>query len=152
MQDKNRHINQLEMKAVMLTVRHFLPQLRGHTVLFRSDNTTVVQCINKQGSTKYVQMCYQTSDLWHLALENNITLKASHVAGSRNILADNLSRVKISADRMVSEGLCDSQTVLDLGPSFNRPVCIRNKSQDCSLLHMDSQSIGLSDRRIVNCM
>ena len=93
-QDKKRHINQLEMKAVTLTVRHFLPQLRGHTVLIRSDNTTVVQCINKQGSTKSVQMCYQTWDLWHLALENKITLKAAHVAGSWNILADNLSRVK----------------------------------------------------------
>ena len=94
-QDKMRHINQLEMKAVMLTVQHFLPQLRGHTVLIRSDNTTVVQCINKQGSTKSVQMCYQTWDLWHLALKNQIILKAAHLAGSRNILADNLSRVKI---------------------------------------------------------
>ena len=43
-QDKMKHINELEMKAVMLTVRHFLPQLRGHNVLVRSDNTTVVQC------------------------------------------------------------------------------------------------------------
>ena len=59
---------------------------------------------------------------------------------------------KNSANRMISEGLCDSQTVSDLGSSFSRPVCIRNESQDCSLLHMESQSVGLSDRRIVNCM
>ncbi|MCG8045731.1 MAG: hypothetical protein JAY66_08610 [Candidatus Thiodiazotropha taylori] len=94
-QDKMKHINQLEMKAVLLTIRHFLPQLRGHTVLIRSDNTTVVQCINKQGSTKSVQMCYQTWNLWQLAIANNIVLKAAHLAGTRNVLADDLSRVRI---------------------------------------------------------
>ena len=53
---------------------------------------------------------------------------------------------------MVYEGLCDWKTVSDLGSYFSRPVCIRNESQDCSHLHLESQSTGLSDRRIVNCM
>ena len=150
-QDKKRHINQLEMKAVTLTVRHFLPQLRGHTVLIRSDNTTVVQCINKQGSTKSVQMCYQTWDLWHLALENKITLKAAHVAGSRNILADNLSRVKIlptewSMKDSVTERLFRiwGHTLVDLFASeMNRKTAVICTWNPCQLaLATDALSIA----------
>lgn len=37
------HINWLELKAVYLTVNHFLSQIRNQAVLIRSDNTTVVQ-------------------------------------------------------------------------------------------------------------
>ncbi|CAC5406985.1 unnamed protein product [Mytilus coruscus] len=44
------HINILELDAVHRTVQHFLPQLQGQNVLIKSDNTTVVQYVNKQGS------------------------------------------------------------------------------------------------------
>ena len=44
-----RHINLLEMEAVLRTVKNFLPYLKNQQVLIRSDNTTVVQFINKQG-------------------------------------------------------------------------------------------------------
>ena len=146
MQDKVRHINQLEMKAVILTV-HFLPQLRGHTVLIRSENTTVVQCINKQGSTKSVQLCYQTWDLWHLTLENQILLKAAHLAGSRNILADNLSRVKIlptewSLNDAVAHRLFQiwGQPLIDLFASeMNRKTSV--------FLHMDCNQLALATVR-----
>jgi hypothetical protein len=39
------HINWLELKAVYLTVNHFLSQIKNQAVLIRSDNTTVVQDI-----------------------------------------------------------------------------------------------------------
>ena len=79
----------------VLTVKHFLRSLQGQTVLIRIDNTTVVQYVNKQGGTKSPQLCYKTWDLWNLAIEHNILLKAAHVAGKVNILADKLSRYKI---------------------------------------------------------
>ena len=53
---------------------------------------------------------------------------------------------------MVSEGHGDPETASDMGSASSRPVCIRNKSQGGSFLHMDFQSIGFSNRRIVNCM
>ncbi len=43
------HINCLEMLAVFRALKFFLPDLRGHHVLVRTDNTAVVSYINHQG-------------------------------------------------------------------------------------------------------
>ncbi len=43
------HINWLEMLAVFQALKHFLPDLRDHHVLMRTDNTAVVSYINHQG-------------------------------------------------------------------------------------------------------
>ena len=45
------HINGLELKAIYLTIKHFLPQMKDHYVLIRTDNTTCVQYILKEGGT-----------------------------------------------------------------------------------------------------
>ena len=91
----NWHINCLELQAVILTIQNFLPQLRNQSVLIRSDNTTVVQFINKQGGTKSPQLCYKAWELWQMAIKNNMNLKAAHIAGAANILPDQLSRITI---------------------------------------------------------
>ncbi|CAC5399818.1 unnamed protein product [Mytilus coruscus] len=54
---KTQHINCLELEAVLKTIQHFLPQLKGKNVLLRCDNSTVVQYINKLGGTKSIQLC-----------------------------------------------------------------------------------------------
>ena len=89
------HINCLELEAVLLTIKRFLPQLVNQTVLIRSDNTTVVQYISRQGGTKSTQLCYKAWELWKLAIENKIELKAAHIAGRLNVLPDQLSRIWI---------------------------------------------------------
>ncbi|XP_078311211.1 uncharacterized protein LOC144618622 [Crassostrea virginica] len=89
---KHLHINCLEMEAVFLSLKHFQKQIQNKTVLIRCDNTTVVQYINKQGGTKSPRLCYQTWELWNWAIDQNIKLKAAHIAGKSNILADQLSR------------------------------------------------------------
>lgn len=86
------HINSLEMEAVFITVKHFLETLKGKTVLVRSDSQTVVQYINKAGGTRSSRLCIQAWNLWNLAIENNVVLRAAHVAGKQNNLADHLSR------------------------------------------------------------
>ena len=66
------HINLLELEAVFLTIKHFLPILRNKNVLIRSDSTKVVQYINKQGGTRAPPLCYRTWDLWNFVIQNNI--------------------------------------------------------------------------------
>ena len=44
-----RHVNLLELEAVFLAVKHFLPFLKNQSVLIRTDNTTVMHYIDKQG-------------------------------------------------------------------------------------------------------
>ena len=89
------HINCLEMEAVYLTMKHFLPNLSNKNVLIQTDNTTVAQYLNCQGGTKSLDLCHLTLKLWSLALENNICLKAVYIAGKKNVLVDYLSRQSI---------------------------------------------------------
>ncbi|KAL5004784.1 hypothetical protein ScPMuIL_018240 [Solemya velum] len=93
--EKLQHVNCLEMEAVIRSVKHFLPKLQNKNVLIHSDNTTVVQYINKQGGTKSQSLCQKAWALWLMALENGITLKAAHIIGRENILADCLSRTLV---------------------------------------------------------
>jgi ribonuclease HI len=92
---KRLHINCLEMEAVFLALKKFIHVLRGQKVLIRTDNTTVVQYVNKQGGTKSPSLCIQVWNLWQFAIENKVQLKAAHIAGNLNILPDQLSRVRI---------------------------------------------------------
>ena len=78
-----------------LTLKHFQADLKGQNVLIRSDSTTVVQYLNKQGGTRSPQMCYRTWDLWNWAIENEICIKAAHILGVKNKIADHLSRNKV---------------------------------------------------------
>ena len=94
-EERKLHINQLELEAVYRSVVQFLPLVKGETILVRCDNTTVVQLINKQGGTRSPTLCYLVWKLWTLAIENNMVLKAAHLACHLNILADHLSRTKV---------------------------------------------------------
>lgn len=57
------HINVLELRAVHLALRHFIPCLRRKHVLVRLDNIPTVSYINHQGGTKSVGLLRATRDL-----------------------------------------------------------------------------------------
>ena len=95
LEEKSWHINCLELEAVIRSVKHFLPRLKGQCVLIRSDNTTVVQYINKQGGTKSSILCQKAQELWQIFIQNQIEAKSAHIVGSENVLADQLSRTLI---------------------------------------------------------
>ena len=93
-QERCLHINQKELKAVSLALQGFLPLLRGHSVLVRSDNMTVVAYINRQGGTHSVPLCLETLRLLTWCRQETIVLSASHIPGQHNLVADFLSRGK----------------------------------------------------------
>ena len=94
-EERKLHINCLEMEAVYKAFLHFLPLITNQSVLVRSDNTTVVQYLNKQGGTRSTYLCMQTWKIWQVAIKANIWLKAAHIAGRLNVLPDQLSRIRI---------------------------------------------------------
>ena len=67
------HINLLELETVFLTLKHFLPLLENKNILVRSNSTTVVQYINKQGWTRSLPLCYRTWDLWNFAINKSFS-------------------------------------------------------------------------------
>ena len=93
--DRTLHINILELQAIIQAVQHWAPRLRGHQVTVFSDNTTAVSYINHQGGTKSTTLCSRTWDLLHMCRRWDILLRASHLAGSDNSMADALSRGRL---------------------------------------------------------
>lgn len=88
----HRHINWLELKAAWLALQHFLPSLRGHHVLLATDNATVVAYVNKQGGPKSRKLTGLVWDVLMWCWDHDIQLRARHIPGSLNVLADSLSR------------------------------------------------------------
>ena len=91
-QENRLHINVLELKVVSLALQNFKDQCQDQTVLVATDNSTVAAYINKQGGTHSVEMC---TLLWKITTwfhHYHITLKARHILGCLNVIADLLSR------------------------------------------------------------
>ena len=89
---KQLHINVLELKAVILALKHFSDQCTKKQVLVASDNTTVVAHINKQGGTHSPELCALMWQLLTWCNKYQMLLRARHVPGSLNVIADGLSR------------------------------------------------------------
>ncbi|XP_060750593.1 uncharacterized protein LOC132862550 [Tachysurus vachellii] len=88
----HEHINYLELLAVWLALKHFLSFLRGRHVLVKTDNTTVVAYINRQGGTRSLQLHRLATKLIVWCDTRLLSLRATHVPGILNRGADLLSR------------------------------------------------------------
>ena len=87
-QEKRLHINVLELKVVSLAFRRFKDQCQNQTVLVATDNSTVVAYINKQGGTQSAEMCVLLWKIMTWCHHYHITLKARHIPGCLNVMAD----------------------------------------------------------------
>jgi hypothetical protein len=88
----HKSINVLELQAVLQAVQHFQEQLSGKKVLIVCDNTTAVYYINKQGGTRNPALLQLTRQLLRWAEQYQVSLRARHIPGRLNVLADGLSR------------------------------------------------------------
>ena len=88
------HINLLELEAVRRALDHFHPQIRNRSVLVRTDNTTVVAYINRQGGTRLKRLWSLTRSLLEWCMKYRVSLQAVHLLGSQNSIADRLSRLR----------------------------------------------------------
>ena len=87
------HINYLELKAVFLALKEFQKVCIGKMVLVATDNTTVVAYINKEGGMRSGPLC---ALLWRIltwCTRKQVTLRARHIPGHLNVVADKLSRL-----------------------------------------------------------
>ncbi|KAJ1149391.1 hypothetical protein NDU88_002201 [Pleurodeles waltl] len=91
------HINLLELRAIRLALKAFLPSLRSQSVQVLMDNTTAMWYINKQGGVGSYLLCREALRLWSWLQDHKICLVANHLAGVLNVRVDGLSRL-ISTD------------------------------------------------------
>ena len=71
---QGQYINVLELKVVLLTLRHFLLGLRGHHVIVRTDSTVA-------GGLGSPVLCKLATILWQWAHSLFLSLRAMHVLG-----------------------------------------------------------------------
>ena len=78
---------------VSLALRSFKDQCQNQTALVATDNSTVVAYLNKQGGTHSAEMCALLWNIMTWCHHYHITLKARHIPGCLNVMADILSRL-----------------------------------------------------------
>ena len=90
--DRKLHISFLELKAVICALQHWAPVLQGLQVMVAMNNSTVVSYINKQGGTRSLTLLRLTVELFLWLEAQNIIVRARHIPGCLNVIADHLSR------------------------------------------------------------
>ncbi len=89
------HINCLELRAVFLALKYFLPVLGGYHIIVRTDNMAVVSHINRQGGSRSRTLDRLARHLLLWSQDKFLSLRAVHVPGVLNLAADFLSRQKL---------------------------------------------------------
>ncbi|KAJ8911110.1 hypothetical protein NQ315_003372 [Exocentrus adspersus] len=92
--DQQRHINFLEIKAAFYAVKCFTKFKDNLRVLLRIDNKTAISCINRGGSVRFKPLNEASTRLWKWCEERNIFLFASYISSRENVEADEQSRSK----------------------------------------------------------
>ena len=85
------HINLLELKAVLFGLQSLCNDIHDSHIRIRSDNTTVVACLNKCGSMKE-HLLQLTEEIFLWASDRGLYLSAAHIPGKQNVDADDASR------------------------------------------------------------
>ena len=83
-----------EMFAVLAALFTYRDVLRDSTVLFRLDYQPDVYTLNRQ-ATRSVRLAGLLRDIYHIAVDYNICIRAEHRPGVDNVLADFLSRTPL---------------------------------------------------------
>ena len=92
-EEKQLHINCLELLAAMLAVQCYAKGKSNLTILLKMDSKSALTYINKMGGTVSPELTRLAKELWLWCMERNISLIAQHLPGVLNTIADAESRV-----------------------------------------------------------
>ena len=89
--EKELHINEKELYAVLFTLQSLCRNISHRVLRVSSDNTVTVAYINNMGGK--IQSCFDIArKIWNWAYESHNWLIAVHIPGKANVQADSLSR------------------------------------------------------------
>ena len=85
------HMNLLKLKAILHTLAsNMLPQ--GSSIRVFSDNSTTVQALLKQGSSRTLSVTKELQDILSLCKRKSLSIFPHKIPGKLSVLADALSR------------------------------------------------------------
>jgi hypothetical protein len=103
-ESKEIGITILELYPIYVLIGVFGHKIRNSTILFHSDNTGVVEVINKQTSSSKVAMRI-VRPLVLLLIKHNIGLRSVHVPGIENVVPDTISRFQETPEFLMQHGM-----------------------------------------------
>ncbi|XP_078241458.1 uncharacterized protein LOC144586699 [Pogona vitticeps] len=112
-QEKELHINHLELLAVIKALKAFLPLVRGRVIQLVTDNTMTMFYVNKRGGgTKSRFLLLLSIHLWEWCYQEHIYPVATHISTTDNLMVDELSRRSLQnheweLDFSVFQTICD---------------------------------------------
>ena len=143
------HINYLELKAVFLALKEFQNLCLDKIVLVATENTTVVSYINKEGGMRSGPLC---ALLWRIltwCTQKQVTLKAQHIPGRLNVVADELSRL---GQTIQTEWSLLPEVFQTICNRWNRPqiekICHQLQQQVTSFCITSTRGMGIVDRSV----
>lgn len=89
--EKEQHINLLEIMAVFICLKIFCSNCTNKHVQIYCDNMTALTSINKMGSNK-IKINNLVREIWNWCKDKKIDLTVSYIAGKDNVEADKASR------------------------------------------------------------
>ena len=95
--DKEKHINYLELKAAFLALKSICKDVNNEHVRLLLDNKTAIKYISSKGGRKE-ELNSLAKHIWEWCIQRNIWLSCFHIAGLSNVRADALSRQKLNPD------------------------------------------------------
>ena len=115
-------INVLELRAALLSLRHWTHLLKGHPVRVQSDNATAVAYINHQGGTRSAAAMREVTSILRWAEAHVPALSAIFIPGVDNWAADFLSRTTVDPGEW------------SLHPEVFEAICLRWGIPDVDLM------------------
>ena len=137
------HINHLELKAVFLALKEFQDLCSNNIVLVATDNTTVVAYINKEGGMKSGSLCALLWRILSWCTRKLVTLKARHIPGRLNMMADKPSRLVQTIQRVVPSPRSVPSYMLPVAPASSGLVCHQIQQQTPTVCVTGSRPPGL---------
>lgn len=93
LEEQKLHINELELLAILYGLKSLCRSYRNSQILVRSDNTTAIAYINRQGGTKFLNLHKRATQIWNWCENQNNWIFATYIASRDNTIADSESRV-----------------------------------------------------------
>lgn len=90
-EERNNHINILEMMAIFQAIKSFILEISNNHIMILCDNTTAVSYITNMGGIKSISCDKVSKQIWLFCIKT-IWLSCSHIPGKLNTLADLKSR------------------------------------------------------------
>ena len=91
-EERQNHINHLELMGAALAVQTFAKDETISHVHLRMDNQTAVCYINHMGGTRSPALSHTACHLWEWCLKRGLTVSAEYLPGVHNVTADRESR------------------------------------------------------------